>query len=53
MREGSQIYCDRHFTRFQAMEYMLRKNIYPAGTIMKNRIKETARKVLDDKYLKI
>ena len=52
LTERSQIYCDRYFTSYQAMEYMLTKNIYLTGTIMKNRIQDAAKKLPCDKYLK-
>ena len=35
---GTHIFCDRYFTSFPLIEYMLSKDIYITGTIMGNRV---------------
>ncbi|XP_048041390.1 piggyBac transposable element-derived protein 3-like isoform X1 [Megalobrama amblycephala] len=49
---GTQVYCDRFFTTIQAVDHMLKDDIYLTGTVMKGRVKQAMNKLPDDKTLK-
>jgi len=49
--EGTKIYYDRYFTGLNLIDYMLTKNIYVTGTVMKNRVNEPVKKLMDDKTM--
>ena len=53
LRPGTMLYCDRYFTSIPLIEYMLQKEIYITGTIIKNRVPKDAAKLSDDKVLKL
>ncbi|KTF76632.1 hypothetical protein cypCar_00038447 [Cyprinus carpio] len=46
---GTQVYCDRFFTTIQAVDHMLKDDIYLTGTLMKGRVKQAMNKLPDDK----
>jgi len=48
---GTNVYCDRYFTSINLIDFMLGKQIYVTGTLMRNRIPAAIAKVVDDKVL--
>ena len=46
------IYTDRFFTSIKSLEYLLKRNTYQTGTVMKNRIGRVIDKLKTDKQLK-
>jgi hypothetical protein len=51
LSRGTCIYCDRYFTGAGMIRYMLTKDIYITGTVMKNRLPKDVAKLKDDKAL--
>uniref|UniRef100_A0A8C1QN76 PiggyBac transposable element-derived protein domain-containing protein n=1 Tax=Cyprinus carpio TaxID=7962 RepID=A0A8C1QN76_CYPCA len=49
---GTQVYCDRFFTTIQAVDHMLKDDIYLTGTVMKGGVKQAMNKLSNDKTLK-
>lgn len=48
---GTNIYCDRYFTSINLIDFMLTKQIYVTGTVMRNRIAAEVAKLSNDKIL--
>lgn len=52
LHPNTNVYCDRFFTSIQAVEHMMKKQMYVTGTVMKNRVAAAVQKLPTDKTMK-
>uniref|UniRef100_A0A3B4U452 PiggyBac transposable element-derived protein domain-containing protein n=2 Tax=Seriola dumerili TaxID=41447 RepID=A0A3B4U452_SERDU len=52
LRPNTNVYCDQFFTSVQAVEHMMKKQMYVTGTVMRNRISAAVQKLPTDKEMK-
>uniref|UniRef100_A0A8C6PBR5 PiggyBac transposable element-derived protein domain-containing protein n=1 Tax=Nothobranchius furzeri TaxID=105023 RepID=A0A8C6PBR5_NOTFU len=52
LHAGTKLYCDQFFTTIPAVDFMLEKQVYLTGTVMKNQVSKAMEKLPSDKTLK-
>ena len=50
LSSGTNVYCDRYFTSINLIDFMLTKQIYVTGTLMRNRIPVVIAKMATTKF---